>query len=96
MTLLYTKLSRVNSHKYSFFVRIVTAWNALPLNVVEANSYTGLTFRSSCKDLPSWLNILIDWLIELLKILGPVYMKGGTGRLPKRDDAQDPDMYMFL
>ncbi len=28
--------------------------------------------------------------------LGPVYMRGGTGRLPGRDDARDPDMYMFL
>ncbi len=27
--------------------------------------------------------------------LGPVYMRGGTGRLPGRDDARDPDMYMF-
>ncbi len=23
-------------------------------------------------------------------------MRGGTGRLPGRDDARDPDMYMFL
>ncbi len=29
-------------------------------------------------------------------ILGPVYMRGGMGRLPGRDDARDPDMYMFL
>ena len=23
-------------------------------------------------------------------------MRGGTGRLPRRDDARDLDMYMFL
>ncbi len=28
--------------------------------------------------------------------LRPVYMRGGTGRLPRRDDAWDPNMYMFL
>ena len=49
---LYTKLSRVNSYKYSFFVRIVTAWNALPLNVVEANS-----FRSFKQELKRHMNI---------------------------------------
>ena len=35
---LYTKLSRINCYKHSFFVRIVSAWNSLPKYVVEAGS----------------------------------------------------------
>ena len=33
---LYTKLSRINCYKHSFFVRIVSAWNSLPKYVVHA------------------------------------------------------------
>ncbi len=33
----------------------------------------------------------------MLRFLGPVCMRGKTGRLPGRDDARDPDMCcMFL
>ena len=35
---LYTKLSRINCYKRSFFVIIVSAWNSLPKYVVEAGS----------------------------------------------------------
>ena len=35
---LYTKLSRINCYKHSFFVRIVSVWNSLPMYVVEAGS----------------------------------------------------------
>ncbi len=29
-----------------------------------------------------------------MRSLGPVYMRGGTGRFPGRDDSRDPDMYI--
>jgi hypothetical protein len=32
----------------------------------------------------------------VLTRLGPVYMRGGTGRLPGRDDERDPGLYKFL
>ena len=40
-----SKLARVNSSKYSFFVRIIRLWNSLPSNVVEVESIS--VFKSS-------------------------------------------------
>jgi hypothetical protein len=38
MNLLKTVLAKLNSYKYSFFVRIVPIWNSLPEHVAEAES----------------------------------------------------------
>ena len=35
---LYCKLSRINCFKYSFFNNVISHWNDLPSNVVEAGS----------------------------------------------------------
>ncbi len=44
-----------------------------------------------------YLLIFLLWLLKQTNThLGRVYMRGGTGRLPGRDDARGPDMYMFL
>ena len=40
---LYCKLSRINCFKYSFFNNVISYWNNLPSNVVEAG-----TLFSSC------------------------------------------------
>ena len=37
---LYVKGAIINCHKYSFFVRIVNAWNNLPKYLVHARSLT--------------------------------------------------------
>lgn len=36
---LYTKLSKINCYKNSFFVRIIKLWNSLPSKVVEAINF---------------------------------------------------------
>ena len=35
---LYVKMAKVNSYKYSFFVRIIRPWNNLPSSIVESDS----------------------------------------------------------
>jgi hypothetical protein len=43
------------------------------------------------------INISLFWVSGVQNNpKGPVYMRGGTGRLPGRDDARDPGMHMFL
>ena len=37
---LYAKVVTINCYKYSFFVRLVNAWNNLPKGVVHAGSLT--------------------------------------------------------
>ena len=34
----HVKMAKVNSYKYSFFVRIIRLWNNLPSSVVESDS----------------------------------------------------------
>jgi hypothetical protein len=35
---LYAKMAKVNSYKYSFFVRIIRPWNNLPSSIVDSDS----------------------------------------------------------
>ena len=35
---LYVKMAKVNSYKYSFYVRIIRPWNNLPSSIVESDS----------------------------------------------------------
>ena len=45
---LCVKASRVNCYKYSFFVRTIGLWNALPKYVLEANNFSA--FKKALKD----------------------------------------------
>jgi hypothetical protein len=45
---LCVKASRVNCYKYSFFVRTIGLWNALPKYVLEANNFSA--FKKAMKD----------------------------------------------
>ena len=49
---LYVKVAILNCYKYSFFVRIVSAWNNLPKDVVHAGPLTLL-----CSRLRIYMNI---------------------------------------
>ena len=56
---LYVKVAILNCYKYSFFVRILDAWNNLPKDVVHAGSLT--LFRNRLR---IYLNIRIDTIVN--------------------------------
>ena len=44
---LYVKSARLDCYKYSFFIRIVSKWNDLPRDIVEAESLHHFKNRAS-------------------------------------------------
>ena len=46
---LYTKLSRINCYKYSFFVRVAQPWNAFPWGRGLKKDLARKTLRFECR-----------------------------------------------
>ena len=45
---LYLNAAKVNSYKFSFFIRIIKHWNSLPAHIIQANSLSD--FKKKLKD----------------------------------------------